>query len=272
MMSKKACVVIPVYKTNLTRYEQISLDQCITVLHAHDIFLVIPARLEHTMLSNAYVGTGKVRVITFSDKFFTDIPAYNKLLKFPGFYKAFISYEYMLIHQLDAFVFRDELEHWCNSGYDNIGAPLFEGHDFALKNSPLVGQGNGGFCLRNIPASYRIVTQFRKLNFKRKFDGPKVPFYINWFRFFKHQMIFNYSAYPLQPIINEDLFWAELVPKAFPEFKVPEPKQAIDFSFEVNPDVLWVLNGSKLPFGCHAWWKYDLGFWKPHIERYGYEL
>jgi hypothetical protein len=272
MKNKKACIVIPLYKHQLSAYEQISLDQCLKVLGAYNIFLVAPEKLRTQLLQNPYVRSGEIGLKTFADGFFTSIPAYNRLLKYPGFYKAFLEYEFMLIYQLDAFVFQDDLERWCNAGYDNIGAPLFEGHDFATKDSVLVGQGNGGFCLRNIHKSYRVLNQFRRLSFKRKFEGPPASFLVNLYRFIKHDLIFNYSRYPFQPIINEDLFWSELVPEAFPEFIVPTPEAAIGFSFEVNPDVLWTLNGNKLPFGCHAWWRYDLAFWKKHIESYGYEL
>jgi hypothetical protein len=269
---KKVCVVIPIYKSKLSAYEQISLDQCLKVLHKHPIFLVIPERLEEGFLELPYVLSGQVKLKTFNDQFFKDIPAYNRLMKSPMFYKAFLDYEFLLIHQLDAFVFSDEMEHWCNAGYDNIGAPLFEGHDFAVKDSKLVGQGNGGFCLRNVRKCFQIASSFKRLNYKRKFDGGQKPFYINLYRYLKHGLLFNYSAYPLQPIINEDLFWAELIPRIFPDFIVPEPEQAIGFSFELNPGVLLALNNGKLPFGCHAWWKYDLAFWKPYIEAYGYEL
>jgi hypothetical protein len=269
---KRACVVIPIYKTELSAYEQISLSQCIKVLGAYDIFLVLPERLEQEVKSRTYFSDQRLGYKTFDDAFFKDIPAYNRLMKFPGFYKVFLNYEFMLIHQLDAFVFSDALEEWCDAGFDNIGAPLFEGHDFAGKDSLIVGQGNGGFCLRKVHSCYNVVSQFRRLNYRRVFDGPMAPFYVRWYRFIKHSLVFNHSGYPFQPIINEDLFWAEVVPKVFPEFHVPEPSQAIDFSFEVNPDVLFALNGNKLPFGCHAWWRYDLEFWKKHIAAYGYEL
>ncbi|MCK5681152.1 hypothetical protein KAI46_10130 [bacterium] len=53
--------------------------------------------------------------------------AYNKLLVFPGFWDAFPSFEYMLIAQLDAFVFRDNLDEWCRKGYAYIGAPWLNG-------------------------------------------------------------------------------------------------------------------------------------------------
>ncbi len=269
---KKACVVIPVYKTELSAYERISLSQCIKVLGAYDIYVVLPEGLENTFKSSMYFRDERLKYKTFKDTFFTDIPAYNRLMKSPAFYGAFLDYEFLLIHQLDAFVFSDELEQWCNLNFGTIGAPLFEGHDFAEKGSMIVGQGNGGFCLRKVRACYDVVSQYRWLNYKRTFEGPVAQFYVRWYRFVKHRLLFNFSGYPFQPIINEDLFWAEVVPKAFPAFKVPDPLQAVGFSFEVNPDVLFEKNGRKLPFGCHAWWKYDLEFWRKHIEAYGYEL
>jgi hypothetical protein len=42
------------------------------------------------------------------------------------FYKRFRDYKFILIYQLDAYVFRDELEYWCEQDYDFIGAPLIE--------------------------------------------------------------------------------------------------------------------------------------------------
>jgi hypothetical protein len=46
------------------------------------------------------------------------------------FYQAFTDFEFMLIYQLDAFVFRDELADWCRSGYEYIGAPWLRDRDF----------------------------------------------------------------------------------------------------------------------------------------------
>ena len=106
----------------------------------------------------------------------------------------------------------------------------------------------------------------------RTFEDVNRPFYINFYRYIKHQLVFTYSGYPYQPIINEDLFWAEVIPNNFPDFKVPRPTEALKFSFEVNPEILYQLNNEQLPFGCHAWWKYNLNFWLPHINNFGYDI
>ncbi|RYD79943.1 MAG: hypothetical protein EOP55_03500 [Sphingobacteriales bacterium] len=272
MIKNKACIIIPMYRSNISEFEQISMHQCFKILGNHDIYYVIPKKLEVSIKANEYVRNGKASYKVFDDDFFVDIMAYNRLLKFTGFYKAFLAYEFMLIYQLDAFVFKDELLHWCNKGNDSIGAPLFEGLVSARPDSPIIGQGNGGFCLRNIHRCYEIVTQFKKLKFTRTFEDSDRPFYINLYRYIKHQLIYIYSGYPFQPIINEDLFWAEVIPENFPDFRLPSIEDAIKFSFEVNPDFLFEMNGNELPFGCHAWWKYNLDFWLPHINKFGYNI
>lgn len=67
----------------------------------------------------------------------------------PDLYKRFIDYEFMLVYQLDAWVFRDELFYWCDQGFDYIGAPWYEGYEKATHTSKIISpSGNGGFSLR----------------------------------------------------------------------------------------------------------------------------
>ena len=67
------------------------------------------------------------------------------------FYNGFRKYKFMLVHQLDAYVFKDDLLYWTKQGYDYIGAPWFEGMDNAGTNASLLPEiGNGGFSLRKI--------------------------------------------------------------------------------------------------------------------------
>lgn len=57
------------------------------------------------------------------------------------FYLRFRQWEYLLIYQLDAYVFQDELMDWCNKGYDYIGAPFLKLNREVDWNNC----GNGGF-------------------------------------------------------------------------------------------------------------------------------
>ncbi|WP_442589156.1 DUF5672 family protein [Pedobacter sp. AW31-3R] len=270
-MNNKVCkVVIPVYKEDQSFFEQLSMDQCFRVLRDHDICFVVPERLEDFIVRNKYILSGEASYTTFDNSFFSGIPAYNRLMKSSVFYQAFLDYDFILLYQLDAFVFKDELKYWCALNLDNIGAPLFEGHELAVTNSPIVGQGNGGFCLRKVKSCYEITRTWRRLHYKRKFADQHPSLIKRIYRYIKHDLIFNYSRYPFQPIMNEDLFWAEVVPVVFPDFVNADPLTAIGFSFEVNPQVLFEMNNERLPFGCHAWRRYNPDFWEKYIEDGGY--
>jgi hypothetical protein len=262
---EQVCIVIPIYQEIKDPAEKAAIQQCFAVLSRYQIYFAIPEKLESYMQSDHGFFPGKAQYKLFKNDFFADIPGYNRLLKSRLFYKEFIRYDFLLIYQPDAYVFRDELLDWCNKGFDNIGAPLFLGHEQAGKESPLVGQGNGGFCLRNIKSCYKVAASFRKVNYQKEYTGGAPSRLQKLYRTLKHDFIFNYSFYPFQPIMNEDLFWSELVPAVFPNFSVPVPEEAIGFSFEVNPEVLYQLNNHKLPFGCHAWRRYSPGFWTKFI-------
>jgi hypothetical protein len=267
-MTKKeqVCIVIPIYQEIEDPAEMAAIQQCFNVLGGYQIYFAIPEKLESYIQSKPHFLEGRVEYKLFRNNFFADIPGYNRLLKSRLFYKQFITYDFLLIYQPDAYVFKDELLDWCDKGFDNIGAPLFLGHEKAQKDSPLVGQGNGGFCLRNVKSCYKVAASFRKVHYQKKYTDGNTSALRRIYRTVKHDFIFNYSFDPFQPIMNEDLFWSQLVPAVFPDFRVPEPEAAVGFSFEVNPEVLYQLNHQKLPFGCHAWKRYSPDFWMNFIK------
>ena len=71
---------------------------------------------------------------------------------------------------------------------------------------------------------------------------------------------------------QEDYFWGVICGGKFPWFKVPEPSEALGFSFEVQPDIMYAQNNNELPMGCHGWMRYNPDFWKPHFSEIGYEI
>jgi glycosyltransferase involved in cell wall biosynthesis len=72
--------------------------------------------------------------------------------------------------------------------------------------------------------------------------------------------------------MNEDVFWSVYVPNVLPFFNVPDVATAARFSLELYPRLGFEMNGHVLPFGCHAWEKWDPEFWHAHIEAQGYGL
>ena len=69
-------------------------------------------------------------------------------------------------------------------------------------------------------------------------------------------------------LINEDHYWGHVLAAFFSDFNVAPVNDAIRFSFEVNPTLLYKMNNGQLPFGCHAWERYDPEFWLPFINTH----
>jgi hypothetical protein len=56
--------------------------------------------------------------------------------------------------------------------------------------------------------------------------------------------------------------------KYYPEIRIAPIKVGLRFTFEANPIICNDLNNHEIPFGCHAWEKYDKEFWLPYIVSY----
>jgi len=241
--SGQAIVVVPAYRSEPDELEAVSWDRCLEVFETTPIALVAPEGLDLT----AYLRPARrIHIVRFDPGFFRDTWTYSRLLISAGFYGPFASYDFILIHQLDAFVFRDELADWCARGYDYVGAPWFDldwladcRHQWPPATRDNV-VGNGGFSLRRVAPALKLLTEM-----------PDVAE--------------QWGA-------NEDQFWSFCAP-AYTPFKIPGIEEALTFAFEVWPDRAFSRNGSKLPFGCHGWSKENwIHFWRPVLKDYGYEV
>jgi hypothetical protein len=250
-------VLIPIYKNTINCDEQKSLEQCSKVLSAYPVVFIKPHSLEVENLKKEFP---QITVESFPDEYFSSLIAYNRLMLSPEFYSRFSNCKYVLIHQLDAYVFRDELKEWCDKNYDYIGAPWllkakyhalhkqvllqFKKLFYYITRSPsrkfILGDrvGNGGFSLRKV-SSHLAATLDKQAR-------------INYFlaHCTKHS------------VFNEDVFWAT----ENPQFMYPALLEALSFSMDDDPKLCFQLNHNKLPFGCHGWSKHrKINFWKDKI-------
>lgn len=227
-------IVIPVYKQTLSDSETKSLIQCLQTLGGHPIQLIAPEGLD-TSAYDSCAGR-PLPVEYFDPEYFRSVAGYSRLLLRKAFYQRFQAYRYILIYQLDAWVFSDTLLSWCSRSYDYIGAPWIEAPSAPAGTPAILNLsrrlknkvGNGGLSLRRVQAHMRW--------------APWVSF------------VFKFIPK------NEDLLWTLFVP-----FSKPSAPEALSFAFELNPERSFRLNGGQLPFGCHAWEKYDADFWKKFI-------
>ncbi len=240
----RIAIVIPVYKPQLTSKEYISLKQCYDVLNKYPIYIIAPKSLDLTIYNEWF----HIRSIRFDDENFTSVEAYSKFCLEKELYSAFDQFDYILIYQLDAFVFSDRLLEWCEKGYDYIGAPCPN----TFWGDVPFWVGNGGFSLRKVISFLRIVSQKDKLivDIKNEFGDFLVKKLRTMEDFF-----FSYCGY------RKDI-----------DFCTPSVKEALSFSVEYNINGIYESIKTDLPFGCHRWDRYRFNTWWPIISGYGYEL
>lgn len=263
----KNVVIIPVYKEQPTENELQSLRQCLRILGAHDICLIAPEELDLQVYQYTFQTFQRPLVVEmFETSYFTSVSGYNKLMLSKCFYSRFANWEYMLIFQLDAWVFRDELDAWCAKGYDYIGAPWMK-LDGKLDE---VNCGNGGFSLRHIPIFIDLFNHtgrlwgYKGLACWYRYRGPIRRYLFIFLGLLGYRN--RLGDFIERGDENEDLFFATLKYKKGKAFRIPLGKDAMYFAFEESPTMLFQRTNGTLPFGCHAWRKYEYeSFWKKII-------
>jgi len=267
-MLKKVAIIVPFYQNIISAYEKIALQQCERILNAHPKIAIKPTSLTLPEDANAVTFSD---VISFDDNYFKGLAGYNRLMLSSEFYDRFAEYEYVLIYQMDCFVFKDELTYWCQQDLDYIGAPWikktyhknaaellwlrlgkyfsgrFNSADNEVPNKYQLENkvGNGGFSLRRVKKFYDLCIIMK----------PTIDFYLS-----------NATN-----LYNEDVFWSIEVNREKRVLNIPACETGLKFAFEVPPLKAHMLNEQSLPFGCHDWDKYA-DFWRPIFKWYNFNI
>jgi len=236
-------VVVPAYQptpSNEGRYALLQLRK----LNVKNVTLVCPTHLN----IDAYILLfPDLLVERFDAVHFQSLMTYNSLVSSVDFYLRFAErYDWLLIHQLDAFLLDDRINHFIELGYSYFGAPWKDGvkSPFFFLNCRIVKNwgarfyvGNGGFSLRNISKTIHLLTRKRK--------------------HITHQLFV------------EDLFFGYWGTHDH-DFKACPPHIAATFALETNPRY-WYAKSNVLPMGIHAHLKWDPDFYsillKPHYDE-----
>lgn len=260
-MKNKVKILIPIYKSYFGELEEKSFLQCLKVLGKYEIVLVQPEGLDSSFIIEKLYN---INVESFPKHYFKNIKGYNELLLSPLFYERFLDSEYILIYQLDAFVFKDELIQWCQKGYDYIGAPWiaslkksiwaksfnFVARKFRSKKKNDREQiffkvGNGGFSLRKVASHYLIAKK-------------NECFIIDFLKNDKKEL---YAI--------EDVFWSLKAIEFDKNFRIPEYKEALYFAIDRKPKIAFSLINNQFPFGCHGFNKPKvIKFWSKILSQY----
>lgn len=258
-------VVVPIYRQELSLEEQTSLRHLEAHLGRYDRFFVAPESL--------HPRRPGFEVIAFADDCFETVDSYSRLLLSAAFYRTFSRYRYILVYQLDSLVFSDALIRWCEAGYDYVGAPWLT--DPANPERGFSRVGNGGLSLRRVSSALEVLESARPVALWRDFFSASLPDVgsLHWRKRLRVLREARRGAgwYAGHYSLNEDRFWSDRAALFDPGFRVAPPAVALEFAFERAPRFCYARNGNRLPFGCHAWSRWDRGFWEPYLipERAG---
>jgi len=262
-------IVIPVYRALPTDQEAWAIATCVDTLAGHQLAFVAPASLEcaayRTLCPHAAVER-------FHDGYFQAVRGYNELLTHRCFYERFRNFSHLLVYQTDAHVMYDRLIAWCRSGYDFIGAPWFDDWTTSHRDGSLWAVGNGGFSLRNVRSCLAALRGYRRIAMFLRGRGGRHA--LRW-RLRRNPLLRDRAAlldslvdsggqhpWPL----NEDVFWGMFIGSLSHGFRVAPAEVAVRFSFECDPRFLFEVAKRELPFGCHAWRRYDEDFWRGELD------
>lgn len=158
--NKRCIITVPVYKENPNVFEIASIKQCVKVLgEKYEILLFCPDELNLSKYE-AECNNYSFSILRCDKRYFASQKSYSDLCETWQFYDLLSNYEYMIIYQLDAWIFEDKVEYFMNMGYDYIGAIHLMGYQGDAEGR----NGNGGFCLRN-------TKQFRDVCEKTNFNS-----------------------------------------------------------------------------------------------------
>lgn len=263
-MKQKTClkdvvIVVPIYKKTP---EKPVIKRLIEVLNEYDFCLIAPKSLDTSEYEEFIrLQNKEYSIKKFDDKYFKSVENYSKLCLESKLYKAFRNYNYMFLFQEDGWVFKDELKHWCDKGFDYVGAPWFEGYSHADKtSSPVEFSGNGGVSLRKISSFIKILDY--ESGFFKGLKIRPVKTFANLI--FKNR--FKTEFQKLKDTTNEDTVICGYLREKY-DLKIAPNNEAMFFSFETLPERLYELTDGVLPFACHGFRKYNPEFWKQFIPK-----
>lgn len=237
MSSTKVAVVIPTYKEELDEFEKISLAQVRKILGKYPLVFIAPEGKNFSYFKPEDI------IVHCPSQYFQSLESYNQLMMSPQFYETFLIFDYILIYQLDAFVFYDALEFFCSLGYDYIGAPIPYSSWYGYKAKKVPRVGNGGFSLRKVKACYQLVKACSVLP--------------NWDYLLKK--------------FYEDAFFGFCGVRDDVDFKTAPVFVAVRFAFDFYPE-RFIKRTGKIPFGCHGWPKFGADFYVKAFAKYGWDL
>lgn len=118
-MKELVTVIIPILDPQINPTEERLLHHALQILSEYPVIFVAG---EGADLSIVREHSENIDVVHFPKRFFESRQHLGQLLLMPDFYDRFNWCEFLLIHELNSWIVKDELHYWCKQGYDYLKA------------------------------------------------------------------------------------------------------------------------------------------------------
>lgn len=118
-MKELVTVIVPILEPQINPTEEKLLHHALEILADYPIIFVAG---EGADLSVVREHAENIDVVHFPKRFFESRQHLGQLLLMPDFYDRFNWCDFLLIHELNSWVIKDELHYWCKQGYDYLKA------------------------------------------------------------------------------------------------------------------------------------------------------
>lgn len=258
---KEVIVAIPLYRETMSENEELSFRRAVSVLGKnHPVAAFAPEGMDLSLYTGIFP---QLLVERFPAHFFHSVKDYSRLLLSEAFYERFASYEWLLICQLDVWVFRDDLSDWCRGDYDFIGAPIPATWERERDGKVPIIVGNGGFSLRRVSAFLRVLREGDAPMFSRKRLRRYVSIHLRGGHFLRafvpllRLMGIGNSRRRCLNILREQGACEDMAFTAIAEaggLRVPSAAEAVRFALDGEYlDLFREPGRSEAPVGLHAW-------------------
>ena len=272
-----AClVIVPLYRPTLDEWEKKSLRSLGLAFDSRPIAFFGPTGMRNAAAEKL---VGSREWTYFPRWFFKSAYHYSWLVLSERFYSKFLDYDYILIYQTDAFVFRDDLDGWIEAGFSYVGAPCRTRKLFGDRGYWV---GNGGLSLRRVRDCVRVL----RVGARRCLEGPlpPIPFRVPGgvgTLFLKLRLIMeNHEFFPpsARGFVRrwsgvEDVFFGHVAPRIDQAFRVPAADLAARFALDEYPEFFSKAFGLEHePMGFHGLGRdngarWNPAFWAASVER-----
>lgn len=118
-MKELVTVIIPILEPQINPTEEKLLHHALHILSDYPVIFVAG---EGADLSVVREHAEHIDVVHFPKRYFESRQHLSQLLLMSDFYDRFNWCDFLLIHELNSWVVKDELHYWCKQGYDYIKA------------------------------------------------------------------------------------------------------------------------------------------------------